>query len=80
MSEGQLEQSKQFVTSVRKEFEVQDVRQGRNAEKTIMEKLLPIIENNLSFRDYEFLDEIHTFAGYDDFWRRESGKRQKEEF
>ena len=54
MSEGQLEKSKQFVTSVGKEFEVQNVRQGRNTKNTVEEKLLPIIENNLSFRISDF--------------------------
>ena len=66
MSEGQLEKSKQFVTSVRKEFEVQNVRQGRNTEKTVKEKLLPIIENKLSFR-FSYLLENSLFNAFSVF-------------
>ena len=67
MSERQKNNSRKYVSTVTKEFEVRNVRKGRQVEKKVKENLLPIIENNISFRFADLLEDriFKSFTVFD---------------
>ena len=67
LPQKQLEKSKSIVTSVRTEFELRNIRQGNNIESSIKDKLLLIIENNMSFRFSDIIENsfFKAFSVFD---------------
>ena len=67
MSERQKNKSRKYVSTVTKEFEVRNIRKGRQVEKKVKENVLPIIENNISFRFADLLEDriFKSFTVFD---------------